>query len=159
MPRRKVEVTDPTPVAIPAPTVDSLVAEWNQIKAHLTSENKKFGEYMKPYKDRQEVIENQLHEFLLKTGQNSAKTDHGTAYLSTLTQPKIEDREKYLDWALENWDVGGGAMLQIGAPQVTAFEEYVEKQKKAIADGMTNLDITPPGTTVSYFQRVNIRKS
>jgi hypothetical protein len=92
-------------------------------------------------------IESQLHEFLLANKLKNVKTETGTAYLSTLTQPKIVDRTAYLDWVLEEWD-GRGEMLQIGAPQVTAFEAYIDENKAP-----------PPGTSVAYFERLGIRKS
>jgi hypothetical protein len=159
-------VVDKTPVAPPNPdTPDSKIERWNALKAHLSAQTKAFADYCAPFKTEQDEIEAWLHNFLLTTKQNSAKTDHGTCYLSTLTQPKITDRTAYLDWALEHWDEGGNEMLQIAAPQVGAFEAYMEARKKELEAHAANTGVlppdastTPPGTTVSFFTRLNIRK-
>jgi hypothetical protein len=150
-----------------AETPAAKIEQWNKLKQHIAAQTKAFADYCQPYKAEQEQIEAWLHNFLLTTKQNSAKTDHGTAYLSTLTQPKIVDRTVFLDWALENWEAGGNEMLQISAPQVGAFESYIEHRKKELEAHVANTggelpadaQITPPGTSVSYFTRVNIRKS
>ena len=162
----KAAVAQAFPQPVIADTPDAKIAKWNQLKAHLAAQTKAFSDYCKPFKEEQDAIEAWLHNFLLTTKQNSAKTDHGTAYLSTLTQPKIVDRTAYLDWALENWESGGNEMLQIAAPQVGAFEAFVERRKKELEAHQANTgqlpenaSITPPGTDVSYFQRLNIRKS
>ena len=128
-------------------TPDELVKEHQEIKAKLAAANKQFAELCAPLTNRQKEIESALHEFLLTNKLKNVKTETGTAYLSTLTQPKIVDRTAYLDWVLEDWDERG-EMLQIGAPQVTAFEAYVDENKAP-----------PPGTAVAYFERLNIRKS
>jgi hypothetical protein len=148
-------------------TPDSKIERWNALKAHIAAQTKLFADYCKPFKEEQDAIEAWLLDFLNRTKQNSAKTPHGTAYRSTLTQPKIIDRDAYLDWALDNWENGGNEMLQIGAPQVAAFEAYMEKRKQFLeqyakehdGDIPSDASISPPGTTVSYFTRVNIRKS
>ena len=149
-----------------ADTPDSKIAKWQQLKQHLAAQTKAFADYCAPFKAEQDAIEAWLHDFLLQTKQNSAKTDHGTAYLSTLTQPKIVDRTAFLDYCLENWEKDGDALLQIGAPQVEAFEAFIERRKKELEAHQANTgqlpenaSVTPPGTDVSYFQRLNIRKS
>lgn len=128
-------------------TPDELVREHQEIKAKLAAANKQFAELCAPMETRKREIESALHEFLLGNGGKAFKGSTGTAYLSTLTQPKIVDRTAYLDWVLESWDERG-EMLQIGAPQVTAFEAYVDENKAP-----------PPGCAVGYFERLNIRKS
>lgn len=132
----------------PKPTPDQKVARWNEIKTFLAGANKQFADLCAPYSQEQKEIEAWLHNFLNENRLKNVKTESGTAYISTLTQPKIADRTAYLDWCLANWDEAGNELLQIGSPQVAAFESYVEENK-----------ITPPGTTVTYFERLNIRKS
>lgn len=128
-------------------TPDALIQEHQLLKERITLANKQFEELCAPLKTRQREIESALHEFLLGTGGKNFKGSTGTAYLSTITTPKVVDRTVYLDWILESWDERG-EMLQIGAPQVGAFEEYVDTNKAP-----------PPGCAVSFFERLNIRKS
>ena len=145
--------------------VSALVQEWNQIKAHLAEQSKAFAEFCKPYRERQDAIENAIHKFLNETNQQSARTEHGTAYKSVSTTPKIEDRNAYLDFCLDSWDEGGNEMLQLGAPQIDAFKKYMEMREKQLEEmkqrgALSNdLSVTPPGTSVSFFEKVNIRKS
>jgi hypothetical protein len=145
--------------------VSALVKEWNQIKAHLAEQSKAFAEFCKPYRERQDAIENTLHAFLNENKLQNIRTQFGTAYKSVSTTPKIEDRDTYLDFCLDSWDEGGNEMLQLGAPQIDAFRKYMEmrerqleemKQKGALPN---DLRVTPPGTSVSFFEKVNIRNS
>ena len=126
---------------------ESLVKRYFELDDHVTLENKKFGEYLKPLKDEMEALKNKLHEFLNSTKQESGKTDAGTFYTSTITTPKIVNQEEYLDFILEDWDARG-ALLKIGAPQVDEFKQFLAEHKKC-----------PPGTDVSYFTRLNLRRS
>ena len=133
-----------------------LIARHNALDDHCKAQGKKFTEYLKPFKDEMGVIENRLQEMLLalnSQNQDSKKKaslscDAGTAYLSTIVTPKVTDKEKYLDFILEDWDNRGG-MLQISAPQKDALTEY-----KDANDGRL-----PPFVEESSFTRVNIRRS
>lgn len=133
----------------------SLIAEYNQIEDHLAQQSKLFAEYRKIYDEKLNAIRNQLLEMLnaLNSGKPEGKraslsTEHGTAYLSTIVSPKIIDKEKYLDFVLDDWDARG-AMLQIGAPQKDALRDYMDSHDGAL----------PPHVEVSSFTRVNIRRS
>jgi hypothetical protein len=153
--------------AQPLPQVDvsALVKEWNDLKAHLAEQSKAFAEFCKPYRERQDAIENALHAFLNDNNLQNVRTEFGTAYKSVSTTPKIEDRTVYLDFCLETWDEGGNELLQLGAPQIDAFRKYMEVREKQIEDmnqrgALPNdLSVTPPGTSVSFYEKVNIRKS
>lgn len=133
---------------------DELIAEHRKIGDHVTTQNKAFAEYLKPSKERMDWIERQLFIKLAELNRGkpegkraSISTDAGTAYLSTIVTPKVVDREKFLDFVLENWDQRGG-LLQIGAPQKDAWNEYLDKHQQ-----------NPPFTESSSYTRVNIRRS
>ena len=137
------------------PDAASLIQKYNEIKDHLAAQAKAFSEYSKPFNEQLETISNQLLDLLnqLNTGKPEGKraslsTEHGTAYLSTIVTPKVTDKEKYLDFVLDNWNKYG-AMLQVGAPQKDAVQEYMDAN-----DGHL-----PPFTEISTFTRVNIRRS
>ena len=134
---------------------ESLIAKYNEIKDHLSAQSKAFSEYCKPFNEQLDSISNQLLDMLnqLNAGKPEGKraslsTDAGTAYLSTIVTPKVTDKEKFLDWTLDNWDKYG-ALLQIGAPQKAALEEYMDANDNKL----------PPFTDVSTFTRVNIRRT
>lgn len=124
-----------------------LVAEHIRIDDFVKAETKKFGDHLAPHKKRMEEIQNLLLNLLNEQKTNSMSTDNGTAYISTILTPKIVDREKYLDFVLA--DTEAYEMLQVSAPQKEALKHYLE----------THDDKTPPGVEVSYFNRLNIRRS
>ena len=128
--------------------IAKLVARHQEIKAHLDAEEAKFSAYKKPYQDEQTDIQGQIHTMMLEQGVKSFKTDTGTAILSTVVTPKVTDKEKFLDFVLDNWDKYG-AMLQIGAPQKDALQEYMDANENKL----------PPFVDVSTFVRFSIRKA
>lgn len=176
MPRKTVEPinvdtgfeTGPLTVA----EADALIAEFFKNKDHVEAQTKAFQEFCKPYRDRMEAIEQRfLAAFNAQSESEraSVSTPHGTAYRSILVTPKIEPdkRESFLDFCLDNWDSVGNAMLQIGAPQKDALQEYQDKRKEEIDTFIKqnagrypdNVSLLPPGVATSSFARVNIRKS
>lgn len=129
-----------------------LIKDFNKLDDWLTAENKRYAEHIKPAKERMEAIKQQLLTQLIELGskdKQSIATDHGTAYTSTITTPKVADRDKYLDFINDNWAVIGDEMLQLGAPQVTAVKGYMEQNEGHL----------PPGVEISTFTRVNIKRS
>lgn len=128
--------------------IAALVAEHQQIKTHLEAQEKLFSDYKKPYNERIEQIQGAITAAMTEQGIKSFKTDTGTAILSTIVTPKILDKEKYLDWVLEDWD-NRGAMLQIGAPQKNALDEFMDANEGRL----------PPNIETSSILRFSIRKA
>jgi hypothetical protein len=130
------------------PTADSLVAEHVRLDDWVKAETKWFGEHLKGAKDRLSEIEDQLQAFMLQQKIDSVRADSGTAYISTIMNLKIEDREKYLDFVNENWDTYGNEML-LASVQKDATKHYMQDHAGA----------PPPGVTIGWFQRVNVRRT
>lgn len=137
-------------------TADKLIEKFLKIKDHCAAQQKQFSDYLKPFQEQMSEIENKLLAMLndLNNKKPDAKRaqlscDAGTAYLSTIVSPKVVERDPYVDFVLDNWDTVGNAMLQIGAPQKDALEDYMT----------THAGQLPPGVTTSAFTRVNIRRS
>ena len=135
----------------------TLIAEILKLDDWCDQQSSKFNEFLKPHREQIEALKMQLHEQLLKLNEAkdgehpkaSISTSAGTAYLSTIVTPSIDgDKTNFLDWCLEQWDARG-AMLQIGAPQKTALQEYQDSHNGQL----------PPHVKTSSFTRVNIRKS
>lgn len=133
---------------------DELIEEHFKITDFLAEQARIYAENAKPYNDRLKQINAIMHEHLLLLSAKANKkhasvtTPNGTAYLSTIVTPKVVDKEKYLDWVLEDWN-RRGAMLQIGAPQKDAFDEYCD----------ANAGRNPPFTDTTTIIKCNIRKS
>jgi hypothetical protein len=126
-----------------------LIAEHTKLDDWIASETKRFGEHLAPHKKRMEEIKASLLGMLNEQKANSFATESGTCYISTITTPKVIDRDKYLDFVNEHWDEVGGEMLQVGSPQKDCLKTWLEE----------NNNQPPPGVEVSYFNRVNIRRS
>lgn len=135
-------------IAAATVTPADLIKQYHQLNAWIEAEMKRLDEYFKPHKEKLDQIKNQLLAMANELKVDSFPTDYGTAYKSTIVTPKITDKEKYLDWVLENWnDVGD--MLQVGAPQKKAVEAYMQEH-----DGKL-----PPFVEISSFTRMNINKA
>ena len=126
-----------------------LIAEHTKLDDWCSAELKRFNEHLAPHKKRMDEIKGILLGMMHEQKQNSMSTDNGTCYISTITTPKVVDRDKYLDFVNENWDQIGNELLQVGAPQKDALKQYLEDNKNQ----------PPPGIEVNYFNRVNIRRS
>jgi hypothetical protein len=79
-------------------------------------------EEMAPYNEAMTKIETAVQRILIEQGGNSIKTPCGTAYLSTVTRPVIENWKLTRAFLAEHdlWDM----MVQKLAP--SAVEEFVE---------------------------------
>lgn len=163
MPRKKPE----TPISPALPSLEAnaeqLITEHNKLEEFIKAETKRFGEHMKLHKDRLEEIGNQLLALSNTQKWESIRTDAGTAYRSTLLNVSVSPegapyqvegqndrigREALLDFALDHWDDFGNDLLLISA-QKDAVKKFME----------ANEGKPPPGTKISWFTRINIRKT
>lgn len=185
MPRKKAE---PAPLAalanppegttaaenmrVPGPdenTPDNdLIAEEIRIGDFCEQQAKAFAEFLKPHKARQAAIQAELLSRLFARKADNTSCDAGTAYRSDILNVKIdvegteayqrknedgslastsEGRDAFLDYALDNWETFGQDGLLVNA-QKDAVRKHIEEHGKP-----------PPGIKISYFTRVNIRRS
>ena len=128
-------------------TPADLIKTYNETKAFIDAEVKRFEEYSKPFKEKLNQIANQLLAVSNQQGVNSFSTEFGTAYRSTILNTKIEDREKYVDFVLDHWDDIGSGMLQVGVTK-DAVKQYMDD----------NAGQPPPGITISYYTRINVNR-
>lgn len=146
-------------------TASNLIAEHFQIQDKIKEANKKFAELLAPYKQRLEAIDGELLALLNALGgteKANLSTEHGTAYISHLLNVSIDPEEKYVnadgqeqvgrmalfDFALERWDEIGQDLLII-QPQKDAVRSWMEEHNGQ----------PPPGLKVSWWTRVNVRRS
>jgi hypothetical protein len=127
----------------------TLIAARVQLDTWLKSESKRLQDYFAPYRQRLQEMDNLLLSLSLKQGWENFKTENGTAYRQTTLTPKIEDRDKFLDFCLDNWDEVGNALLQLRAPAVEPFRDFMEQHEKNF----------PPGTTANFDTHINIRRT
>lgn len=159
--------SSPAPQLSPA----DLIKAHQELKAWCESQQKAFGEMMKPYQEKMEGYASQLLELALAQKVNSFSTDFGTAYISTGFRHKVDPnagatwtnpetgevstgREALLDWLLANWDQYGSehAAVNIGIDGVKAYMEATKSPEHP--EGQL-----PPGISIERWSRMNIRKS
>lgn len=155
-PRRKTAVEPPPPAEIlkpPGPghnsdlTDDALISENFKLEDLIKAAQAKFDEWAKPHKARIAEIEGALRERLLARNTNSTKSDSGTAYFSDIMNTKVESVETLFDFVADHWnEVGTDAKINI---PIAVVREHMEN----------NNGMPPPGMSISFFKRLNIKRS
>jgi hypothetical protein len=130
------------------PTADSLVAEHVRLDDWVKAETKRFSEYLEPHRARLREIEDRLQAFMLQHKVESVRADSGTAYISNIMNTKVENRDLLVDAALDNWDQWGNEMLLINVVK-DSVKNYMQDHAGA----------PPPGVTIGWFQRTNVRRA
>lgn len=154
-PRKKpVEPAAVLPGQMPLPldhnsnvTDNDLIAENHKLEDLIKAAQAKFDEWAKPHKARIAEIEGLLRMRLTERGADSTKTDAGTAYFSNIMNTKIESVPLLFDFVADNWD-DLGADTKISLP-VGKVREYMDAHDAQ----------PPPGMSISYFNRLNIKRS
>ncbi len=146
-------------------TAEQLIAERFAIDDKIKAAAKLLADHVAPFKARMEQIDVELMTLLNQMGDDKASisTDVGTAYKSHLLNVSIDpEGEAYvngqgeeqtgrmalLDFALDHWDEVGADLLLV-QPQKDAVKAFMESH-----DGKP-----PPGLKISWFTRVNVRRS
>lgn len=104
-----------------------------------------FDALVAPINEKMDKLEAKLLDVFNKTGMDSVKTEHGTAYTAVRTTASIADREAFMDFvkANEEW-----SLLEVRASK-TAIEQFRD----------TNDNELPPGVNIRSERVVNIRRS
>ena len=159
-PRKKPQiVTEATPAIghnnpppdRPTGSDEELIAENFRVEDLIKAATAKLNEWTAPHKARLKAIEDELFRRLAERQADSTSTDAGTAYISNITNFKIEQREPILDFMLDNWDQpdwGGGAMMTFNVTK-DAVKQYMDQHQGQL----------PPGLSISHFSRLNIKRS
>lgn len=111
-------------------------------KAQMKSD---FDASVAPINEKMDKLEAKLLDVFNKTGMDSVKTEHGTAYTAVRTTASIADREAFMEFvkANEEW-----SLLEVRASK-TAIEQFRD----------SNDDTLPPGVNIRSERVVNIRRS
>lgn len=128
-------------------TDDALIAENFKLEDLIKAAQAKFNEWAGPHKTRILEIESELSRRLLDRKANNTKTDSGTAYFSDILNSKVEKTEALFDYVADHWEEIGSE-VKIAVP-VDAVRTYMEAN-----DGKP-----PPGMSISFYKRLNIKRS
>jgi len=111
-------------------------------KAQMKSD---FEASVAPINDKMEKLEAKLLDVFNKTGMDSVRTEHGTAYTAVRTTASVADREAFMEFvkANEEW-----SLLEVRASK-TAIEQFRDSNDNEL----------PPGVNIRSERVVNIRRS
>ena len=120
----------------------SLYIRLRDKKAEMKSD---FDASVAPINEKMDKLEAKLLDVFNKTGMDSVKTEHGTAYTAVRTTASVADREAFMDYvkANEEW-----SLLEVRASKA-AVEQFCESNDNAL----------PPGVNMRSERVVNIRRS
>lgn len=111
-------------------------------KAQMKSD---FDASVAPINDKMEKLEAKLLDVFNKTGMDSVKTEHGTAYTAVRTTASVADRDAFMEFvkANEEW-----SLLEVRAAKL-AIEQFRDNNDNEL----------PPGVNIRSERVVNIRRS
>ncbi len=123
-------------------TVDQRVEEYIYVRSKLDDLKKDYEAKKEALQKVQDYLSGWLQEFLDKSGQESAKTKHGTCYLSTRYSAPLSDPEAFMNFvrSTEQFE------LLDKRANVTAVRAYAEEH-----------DALPPGCNLNGVTTVGVR--
>ena len=120
------------------------------IEQYITLRDKK-SELKREYETKVKKVDDVLDKMegailtaFESTGIDSAKTEHGTAYVSTRTTASVADRDVFMRHVVDNQD---WTLLEVRCSKA-AVEQYTAANEEP-----------PPGVNISSTRVVNIRRS
>jgi phage host-nuclease inhibitor protein Gam len=104
-----------------------------------------FDASVAPINEKMDKLEAKLLDVFNKTGTDSVKTEHGTAYTAVRTTASVADREAFMEFvkANEEW-----SLIEVRAAK-TAIEQFRDNNDNEL----------PPGINIRSERVVNIRRS
>ena len=124
-------------------SVAKWIGQYVQVRDAKRALEEKQKTEVKVYTDILSQLEGRLQEFFTTTGQDSAPTGAGTAYLSTTYRASIADKQMFTDFVIaqKRWD------LLDWKANAKAARAYV-KDEKAL----------PPGVNLTGITKVRINR-
>jgi hypothetical protein len=125
-------------------SIDKLVEAYRILREKKEQVDAEYKAKLEEIRRRQEIIENKILDFFNQAGVESARTPHGTAYISEVFNAKVVNRDDFYRFVRDNdaWD-----FVEARANK-TAVKQYIEEHNGSL----------PPGVDVAVIRKVNIRK-
>ena len=125
-------------------TDEEIIRQRIAIRDHVAKLTEKFEQTLAPYKAAEVALEGAITERMIAQGQESIRTDAGTAYRISVLSTKVADRDLFLAFVFKTEN---GSFIMNSAPK-EAVREYMEENKGA----------PPPGVDITYIHKTNFRK-
>lgn len=125
-----------------------MITDLELVEKYLGAERKikEFKAQLAPYEELKDAIENEFLRRFQERGSNSAKTDSGTAYTSTITNFKVVDQGAFLQFCLQYPSLSN---IYTVKPVKDPIKEYMNGGEVAL----------PPGLEQTQFTRINVRRT
>lgn len=130
-------------MSTPTDQYDKLVANYIKLRDTIKEKDKEYKEKMAPAKELLDKMNSKLLDLLNKSGQDAAKTSHGTVYRKSRGSATVVDATAFRRFVIggELWD-----LCDIKA-NVTAVADFIEKE-----------NAPPPGVNYTKSYDVGVRK-
>lgn len=126
-------------------TMDQLVDQYVRLRDRLKEADEKHNEKMKPAKDYLQSLNGALMAQLQQMGMDSAKTIHGTAYMSERKSATVGDADAFRNYVIEH----GEFDLADWRANATAVADYAGEHQGQL----------PPGVNYSTVLTVGVRRA
>ncbi len=127
------------------PSDADLVAKYVAYRDYVAKEQEALEERLKPYNAAMTLLSGTMQARLKERGDESVRTESGTAYLSTTASFKVVDREAFMDFVRE---ADAFEMLTASVAK-DAVKAYMEEHQ----------DQVPPGLEQTFFTKCNFRRA
>lgn len=122
-----------------------LIQRYIQLRDYVEAKTKALEAELKPYKDGMASIEGAVSQQIIDLGGESIKTEHGTAYRTTVMAVKVADREAFMQFVADDF----GERSSFLTSAVT---------KETVRDWMEQNNAVPPGLNVTNVHKTNFRR-
>lgn len=126
--------------------LDQLVEKYVKVRDKKAELKKAYETEAKKYEDALVKMEAMILKIFEETGQDSAKTQFGTAYTSPRVSATVADRDAFLTWVLQ--DPAERTIFLENRVSKTAVEQY-----KGVHDDL------PPGINWTSILTIGVRRA
>lgn len=123
-----------------------MIQQFIKLRDYVEAQTKAFEETMKPYKAGMAAIENAVSAQLIADGGESIRTEHGTAYRTTVMAVKMADRQAFMEFVTQDW--GEREAFLTSAVTKDVVKDWIEQNNSK-----------PPGLDIAYIHKTNFRRA
>jgi len=124
-------------------SLDDMVQKYLQLRDKKAELENRHKLELEPIKEALQTLEGIFGQFLEQNNMQSFKTEHGTPYRSKLLTVVTEDKNAFVNFALDTWQ----DLMDIRASK-SGIQAYLDR-------GGTSV----PGIRLEYRYNINVRRS
>ena len=124
--------------------INKLVAQYIAVRERMRKLKALYEEQLQPFKDAESKLSGVMLQFLEETGQESARTDAGTVYITERHTASLTDPDLFMEFVMKN----GAFELMDRRANSTACRDHCEEYGSL-----------PPGVKINSLRTVNVRST